>query len=107
MERALRFEIIGEVKRAMAEALREQHEVWLTGDELGKQFGFFTKSWLKTYGQLLPRERVTVNTEDGPHSTGWCYPLHQIQSMIKEGKLRTLVYLKGKGSTRKYEEAFG
>lgn len=101
----LRVQIIAEVKNAMSEVLESSQEEWLTGDELGRRIQFFTKSWLKTYGQLLPRERVTVDDVEGTHRTGWCYPLHRIQRMIADGKLRKLVFIQGKGSTKAYKDA--
>lgn len=41
------------------------NEVWLTGAKLAEQIQFFSKDWLKRYGQLLPRERMVMVDEDG------------------------------------------
>lgn len=107
MDALLRMQVVAEVKKAMNEALEGSREIWLSGDELGKRFGFFTRSWLKTYGSLLPRERVSVDHGGNEvHRTGWCYPLHRIERLVNEGKLRRLVVLQGKGSSRKLEECF-
>lgn len=101
----LRMQIVTEVGKIVADALEKGKEEWITGDELGRRFGFFTRSWLRTYGQLLPRERVSVVTEEGEeHRTGWCYPVHRIERMIAEGKLRRMVMMEGKGRGRRYED---
>ena len=64
------------------------NEVWLTGAKLAEQIQFFSPSWLKRYGYLLPRELMVMVDEDGvEHKSGWCYLLHRIQRMIVEDKL--------------------
>ena len=91
MDKMLRAEIIAEVRRAMADSLEIYREQWVTGDELTKQVQCFTKSWLKTYGSSLPRERATVMGDDGEaHSTGWCYPLNRIRRMVAQGEVKNL-----------------
>ena len=93
MDKMLRAEIIAEVRRAMADSLEIYREQWVTGDELTKQVQFFSKSWLKTYGSSLPRERATVMGDDGEtHSTGWCYPLNRIRRMVAQGQLKELTF---------------
>lgn len=101
----LRLQIVNELKAVMANIMEVSREEWVSGDELGRRFAFFTRSWLRTYGQLLPRERVSVVGSDGEeHRTGWCYPVHRIERMIHEGKLRRMVMLGGKGRASRYEE---
>ena len=103
----LRMQIVAEVKKVMTEVLEKNREEWVTGDQLSKQFAFFTAHWLRTYGQLLPRERVgVVMSDNNEHKTSWCYPLHRIQRMIEEGKLRHLVMIEGKGRSKRYQECF-
>ena len=64
------------------------NEVWLTGNKLAEQIQFFSKDWLKRYGQLLPRERMVMVDEEGvEHKSSWCYPLHRIQRMVHEGQI--------------------
>lgn len=93
MDKILRAEIIAEVRRAMADSLEIYREQWVTGDELAKQVQCFTKSWLKAYGNSLPRERATVMGDDGEvHSTGWCYPLNRIRRMVAQGQLKELTF---------------
>ena len=89
----LRAEIVGVVAQAMKEANEQKNEKYVSGDELGQFFSFFTRSWLRYYGHLLPRERVCVVMEDGEtRTTGWGYPLHEIQRMVREGSFRVLEY---------------
>jgi len=44
------------------------NEVWLTGAKLAERIQFFSPSWLKRYGYLLPRERMVMVDEDN----GFC-----------------------------------
>ena len=89
MDKMLRAEIVGEVRRAMQEGLEMYREQWVTEKELMKHVQCLNKTWFKTYGHTLPREQVVV-TDDKPHRTGWCYPLHRIQRMLQSGELKTL-----------------
>lgn len=103
----VRLQLMKEVREVITEILEQRQEKWVSGDELGKQFAFFSPSWLKHYGKLLPRERVAVAIgDDEEHRTGWCYPIHRIERMIAEGKLRRLVLVEGKGRAKRYEECF-
>lgn len=92
LDRDLRAAIVSEVKTATLMAAQAYTEVWLTADELVKQFGMFNKDWLKRYGQLLPRTKVTVTDETTgeEHSTRWAYPRNRIQDMITSGRMRML-----------------
>lgn len=88
MDKMLRAEIIGEVRKAMAESLELYGERWVTGQELCEQIACFTKSWLRMYGHTLPRQQVVVTEPNGEdHKTGWCYPLHRIMRMFESGQL--------------------
>ena len=92
MDRLLRAEIVAEVKRSMTEALEVANERWLTGDDLCKQFGMFTPSWLKTYGKLLPRQRAEVTDENGTiMASRWAYPQHKIARMIASNEIKQIV----------------
>lgn len=91
MDARLRAEIMAELRQAMKQSMEVMEEKWLTGEELTKQFGMFTKSWLKTYGHTLPRVQAVVRGSDGEeHRTGWAYPQHKIQSMISDGRIKLL-----------------
>lgn len=83
LDAQLRRMITAEVKAALAATMEEIEERWLTGDELIKQFGCFSKDWLKRYGHLLPRTHAAG-------SNRWCYPVHKINRLISEGKISNL-----------------
>lgn len=91
MDRILRAEIIATVKQTMQEVLEGAEEVYVTPKQLSERISFLPLDWIKRNGELLPRECaiVTVNGKQIP--THYGYPLHKIQRMIKEGKLKGLV----------------
>jgi hypothetical protein len=79
------------IKKGMEKALGMYGEVWLTAEEVVKQFGMISEDFLKRKGKLLPRERVEYVGEDGlVHSGKWAYPRNRIQEMIMSGELRCL-----------------
>ena len=87
MDRQLRREIMDVATDAIWAAAMQLEERYLTGQELCKQFGMFTPKWLKMYGDVLPRKRVTVTGLNGKsHSTRWAYPQHEIAKGIRDGK---------------------
>ena len=86
----LRTMIAKEVHDVLTAAMETQREQWVTGEQLQKQFAFFTKSWLKSYGHTLPRTQAVVTAADGEHKTGWCYPLYKIQRMVQSGEIKKL-----------------
>lgn len=91
MDKKLKEEIVATVRKAQMEAAEMYNERYVTGAELCKQIAMFSPNWLENFGWKLPRERITVTGEDGTsRSTRWGYPLHAIQRMIAEGKLRNL-----------------
>jgi hypothetical protein len=93
MDRLLRAEIVSEVKRSMSETLEVAGERWLTGDELCQQFQMFTPSWLKTYGQFLPRQRAEVEVDGKRTVSRWAYPQHKIARMIENNEIKDLKIL--------------
>lgn len=92
MDRVLRAEIVATVRQTLADVLEGTDEVWLTPEEMSKQFGMFSPEWLRRHGELLPREKVGIVMEDGTvkESRSWAYPKHRINRMIKEGKFRNI-----------------
>lgn len=91
MDKELRLDIMGTVRIAMQDALEDAQEVWLTGDQMTKQFGMFTRDWLRRYGDRLPRTQAVVRDSAGiEHKTGWAYPRNKIQRMIRENKIKEL-----------------
>ena len=85
MDRQLRNEIRADVREAVTAYLTGIGERWLTAEELCNQFQMFTPRWLKSYGECLPRKRVTVTGPDGTHATRWAYPQHEIAENIRAG----------------------
>ena len=76
--------------RTVREAVNEA-----TGDELCKRCSMITKSWLKQWGYLVPRERIEVTDKDGGvTATRWGYPLHKILRLVMNHELR---YLEDRG----------
>lgn len=71
--------------------LEATEEKWLTADQLIAQFGCFTTDWLKRYGHLLPRTKVSVlKADEVVRETKWCYPMHKINRMLQDGSIRNL-----------------
>lgn len=88
---ALRNEIVRTVKSAMVEVHEMYDEQWVTGRELGEVVSCFSPYWLKNYGRLLPRTSIEVLKNDGTAArTGYIYPLHKIQRLLAEGKIRII-----------------
>lgn len=91
MDSKLREEIISTVKQAQAEAAEMYNEKYVTGRELCEQIAMFSPNWLENFGWKLPRERIEVTDDEGKtRATRWGYPLHAIQRMIAEGRLRRI-----------------
>ena len=91
MDKKLRDDILAEVRNAMRDIAETYDEKYVTGKELCKQIAMFSPNWLENFGWKLPRERIIVTDEDGEtRVTRWGYPLHQIQRMIAEGRMRNL-----------------
>lgn len=83
--------ILDVIKKGQMEAAEIYSEKWVTGAELCAIVEMFTKDWLENFGWKLPRERIEVTCDDGSRRvTRWGYPLHQIQRMIHEGRMRDL-----------------
>lgn len=79
------------IKKGMEKALGMYGEVWLSAEDVVKQFGMISEDFLKRNGKLLPRERVEYVGEDGlVHVGKWAYPRNRLQDMIQRGELRCL-----------------
>lgn len=90
MDRLLRAEIVAEVRQAQMELAEMYREEWVTAEGLCDRMGMFSVAWLKRYGYLLPRERAEVVDGAEMHASRWAYPLHKIQRLLTEGKLKEL-----------------
>lgn len=79
------------IQRGMEKAMGIYTEVWLTADEVVKQFGMISEDFIKRRGKLLPRERMEWQDKNGVvHPGCWAYPRNEIQRMIQAGELRCL-----------------
>jgi hypothetical protein len=94
MDRMLRAEIIATVRQTMQEVLEGAEEVYVTPEQLSERISFLPLEWIRRNGELLPRECAIVMVDGKPKKTNDGYPLHKIQRMIKEGKLKNLVKTK-------------
>ena len=95
MDATTRAALMRTVREAVNEAMETTREEWVTGDELCKRCSMITKSWLKQWGYLVPRERIEVTEKDGSvTATRWGYPLHKILRLVMNHELR---YLEDRG----------
>ena len=91
LDKETREAIAQAVRKAQMEAAEIYSEKWVTGAELCAIVGMFTRDWLENFGWKLPRERIEVTGDDGKtRVTRWGYPLHAIQRMIAEGRMRRM-----------------
>ena len=91
LDKETRDAIAAAIREAQIEAAEVYHEQYVTGKELCKQIAMFSTNWLENFGWKLPRERIEVIGDDGEtRVTRWGYPLHKIQRMIAEGRMRSL-----------------
>ena len=91
MEKQLRVEIVAEVKRSVEKAMEVYNEVWLTDDLLADHISLMTKRWLRDHGDMLPRTPIEWTDKKGEkHSSSYLYPLHRIQAMMNDGRIKEL-----------------
>lgn len=91
MEKQLRVEIVAEVKRSVENAMEVYNEVWLTDDLLADHISLMTKRWLRDHGDMLPRTPIEWTDKKGAkHSSSYLYPLHRIQAMMNDGRIKEL-----------------
>lgn len=94
MERQLRKDIALAVESAVRDTMAKMEERWLTGKQLCEHFAI-APEWLKEYGETLPREVFIVETLDGKkHASTYKYPMHKINQMIMDGKMKKLKVMK-------------
>ena len=86
MDRQLRQEIREDVQKAIASAVAQMQEQWLSGDDLCKQFAMITPKLLKNHGDIFPRKKITMTGTNGvTKSTHWAYPRYEIALNIAHG----------------------
>lgn len=86
----LRAEIVATVRETMREVLEGADEIYVTPEQLSERISFLPIEWIRRNGYLLPRECAIVMVGGKPRKTNDGYPLHKIQRMIREGKLKEL-----------------
>jgi len=96
MDALLRAEIKAIVRETFLEVALEVLEVseekWLKPKQVIEQFGMISQEWMDRNAELLPREYASVIWPDGAEKcTRFAYPMHKINRLIKEGKLKGLV----------------
>lgn len=83
----LEVKILEVIRRAFTQC----HERWVTAETLGENIETLNVNWLKRYGSCFNRTRVEWEDKDGVHHTGsWLYPLHEIQEMVQDGRIKNL-----------------
>ena len=90
----LRAEIVATVRETMREVLEGADEIYLSPEQLAERFSFLPIGWIRKNGYLLPRECAIVTINGKQVKTNDGYPLHKIQRMVREGKLKNLVRTK-------------
>ena len=72
-------------------AMMSYSEKWVTADVLCEHVGTLTPRFLKDHGDMFNRTRVEWTDKNGNrHIQSWLYPLHEIQAMIADGRIKEL-----------------
>lgn len=77
------------VSQTVQKVINNQGEQYVTGKRLSEMFQMFSKTWLKTYGHLLPRVEATVLFQESGKrcGTGFAYPVNKIRQMIENNQI--------------------
>ena len=78
------------VVKAVDRAMQTYAERWVTAETLAEYVEVLNANWLKRNGSCFNRTRVEWSDEKKRHSTSWMYPLHEIQKMIQDGRIKEL-----------------
>ena len=91
MDKLLKAELVATVERTVRQAMECYAERWVTADVLSQYVGVMTKRWLQDHGDMLPRTPIEWTDQNGiRHTSSFMYPLHRIQSMIADGRIKEL-----------------
>ena len=90
MDRQLKAEIVATVRASVVAAMEVYQERWLTDREMSQYISVMTQRWLRDHGEMLPRTQVEWKDSKGAHATSYIYPLHQIQAMVADGRIKEL-----------------
>ena len=91
MDKQTKTEIKVVVRDAIREAMECYQERWLTDREMSQYISVMTQRWLRDHGDMLPRTPIEWTDRQGNrHATSYLYPLHRIQAMIADGRIKQL-----------------
>ena len=90
MDKQTKVEIKVVIREAIQEAMEVYEERWLTDVQIGEYIGVMTQRWLRDHGEMLPRTQIEYTDATGSHSSSWLYPLHRIQAMMADGRIKEL-----------------
>ena len=91
MDKKTKVEIKVVVRDAIREAMECYQERWLTDREMSQYVSVMTQRWLREHGEMLPRPPIEWTDRHGKrHATSYLYPLHRIQAMIEDGRIKDL-----------------
>ena len=93
MDKQTKVEIKAVVRDAIREAMECYQERWLTDAEMSQYVSVMTKRWLRDHGHMLPRTQIEYTDGTGRHSSSYLYPLHKIQAMIADGRIKELRHI--------------
>ena len=91
MDKQTKVEIKVVIREAIQEAMEVYEERWLTDREISQYVSVMTQRWLRDHGEMLPRTPIEWTDRHGKrHATSYLYPLHRIQAMIADGRIKNL-----------------
>ena len=91
MDKQTKTEIKVVIREAIQEAMEVYEERWLTDVQIGEYIGVMTQRWLREHGDMLPRTPIEWTDSQGKrHATSYLYPLHKIQAMMADGRIKEL-----------------
>ena len=91
MDKQTKVEIKAVVRDAIREAMECYEERWLTDREMSQYISVLTQRWLRDHGDILPRTPIEWTDKQGTrHTTSYLYPLHRIQAMMADGRIKEL-----------------
>ncbi len=90
MDKQTKTEIKVVIREAIQEAMEVYEERWLTDTQMEQYVSVMTQRWLRDHGEMLPRTQIEYTDAIGRHSSSWLYPLHRIQAMMADGRIKEL-----------------
>ena len=93
MDKQTKVEIKVVVRDAIREAMECYEERWLTDREMSQYVSVMTQRWLREHGDMLPRTQIEYTDKTGRHSSSYLYPLHKIQAMMADGRIKELRHI--------------